>query len=147
MGLLLLGMIATFGVLYASQSDGGPSIVNDYYAKAVAFDSLAVLRNEVAQRGWAINLKLGEFADASNDRAVRLHVVDRNGLPIEGLQGTLFAFRPQSVEMVASAELEAEGPGIYTVWLPVNARGLWDFELEGQYGASSLLHRMRTEVL
>jgi hypothetical protein len=39
-GLIILGMGWTFGLLYFSQVDGGPRVIEDYYDKAVRWDAL-----------------------------------------------------------------------------------------------------------
>ena len=125
--LLLLSNVAiAVGTLIVANQKGGVQVVPDYYAKAVAWDSLTTIQNDAAALGWAVTLK----ADRSSS-TVTTSIVDRDGIPLSNLAAVVSVSRPQAARPIGTFELKAtESAGVYLGSLiPYGGHGLYDFSI------------------
>lgn len=142
--LLLSSVGMMMAVLVAARSDGGAQVVDDYYSRAVAWDSLAALQTTSAERGWGLDL------DLASDGAALLTVTDSTGAPVTGLDGDVSIRRPQLADVLQVADLAAaqDRAGVYTFDIEAAGRGIWIFDVRLQRG--DLLHvvelRRRAEI-
>jgi len=125
--LLCSSPVLMFGVIRAARSDGGAQVVDAYYSKAIAWDSIATARDRIRRANWTTRL---EFED---DRGL-LVVSDSLGAPVAGLRGRVDVSRPQTSDVLLADTLTVIADGRYAFELPARASGLWDFRFE-------LLHR------
>jgi nitrogen fixation protein FixH len=143
-GLLLLSGLTTAAIFWASRSDGGAQIVDDYYRKSVAWDSIAAVRDQSNLLGWtaAVAIRVEE-----NDRFGLVTVVDSDGLPVEGLTGVAIISRPQTSSAYGSHALEPAGtPGSYRFDFPYTTRGLWDIDLQTEKSEHQFARMIRVEI-
>lgn len=135
-------MVSTFGVLIASQSDGGPQVIDRYYQQAVAWDSTAAVRQASRDLGWAVDVTRG----AVDGRTVLdVRVTDRDGLPVTGLTGELLLRRPQSAGVLERLRLDAAPATMLRAYPSVSGRGLWDIDVELQRGETRFVDTVRRE--
>ncbi|MBT4052293.1 MAG: hypothetical protein HOE73_04300, partial [Bacteroidetes Order II. Incertae sedis bacterium] len=85
--LLLSSVGMMMGVVIIAKSDGGAQVVDDYYDRAVAWDSLNSLDQAFIDQGWLTYLIL----DASTGRLV---VQDSLGIRLSDLSGSVEMTRP-----------------------------------------------------
>ena len=141
--LLLLSSVGLMtAVLVAANSDGGAQVVDDYYNRAVAWDSLAALRSTSVERGWTI----GPEVDA--DGTASLTVRDSTGTPVTGLAGEVSVRRPHLADAVHVAAISADPdlPGVYTFDVNAAGSGIWIFEVELHRGALLHVAELRTRA-
>lgn len=143
-GLLSLSVIASLLTVYASRSDGGAQVIDDYYHKAATWDSTRALQAASDALGWQVDLTT-EPANGTA-RLVQLHIRNQDGTPVTGLQGTINAFRPQQAQMVDETTLVETEPGVYQQQLTMPQAGLWDIEISATRGDQPFLKRIRLEV-
>ncbi|MEQ9104255.1 MAG: FixH family protein [Rhodothermales bacterium] len=151
-GLILLGMTSTFGVLIASRSDGGPRVIKQYYQKAVAWDSTAAVRQASVDLGWVLDVSRSR-TDGQTELEVR--IVDSDGRPISGLSGEMRLSRPQSTGVLERLPLEPyPTPGTTPGATPaftlrafptVSGRGLWDVEVDVRTGETRFVGTVRRD--
>jgi nitrogen fixation protein FixH len=81
-------------------------------------------------------------------RPVDVHVADRQGAPVAGLAGSLFATRPSDTRLNQTAELVAipQSPGRYRTLVRLDAPGAWDVRLDVRQGALRFVHAARLTV-
>ena len=145
--LLLAGIGSALAVLYFSGADGGPEIVNDYYARGLAWDSTAAAANALHRLGWSMSLEPADSADGTGTRSVLIRVADTTGRPVSGLSMEVEVSRPQLARPVGSAGAAAHvQPGSYVAWLPVREAGLWDFTVHGESGGTPFAMRFRRDI-
>lgn len=143
-GLLLFGGVTTFAVLIASRSDGGAQVVDNYYRKSVAWDSLAAERRASEALGWVARIEI-KPPDQATGVAV---ITDKNGVPLTGLQGTVTVSRPQSSVTYGTHSL-VEGDsssGRYSFSFPYRDRGLWDVEIVARRADEQFIDKIRIEI-
>ena len=143
-GFLLLGVTWSLGVVVASQSDGGPAVVNDYYQKAINWDQEIKRRARSDAFKWSLSM---ELKNSSTDPTLVTTILDAMGEPVDGFQGSIIATRPQIAEPVAVlhlVELET-APGVYVSAFPQLSKGIWDFKIDAENDAAVVYTTMRKE--
>lgn len=145
--LLLLGsVLSTVGMVFATRSDGGVEPVPDYYAESLRWNEHASAQAASDRLGFAARVRV-EASDVAGLKRVRFTVADSTGAPVSGLEGTVLVRRPHLVEPVARLPLgREEAPGAYVMLVPVDAAGLWDFDVEASREGAPVLFTLRTEV-
>ncbi len=151
-GLILLGMTSTFGVLIASRSDGGPQVIKQYYQQAVAWDSTAAVRQASLDLGWTLDVSRSR-KDGQTELLVR--IVDRDGHPVPGLSGELRLSRPQSTGVLERLPLLPESahgdaghdtpPPALRAIPTASGRGLWDVEVDVRSGDTRFVGTVRRD--
>lgn len=145
-GLLVLSISIAFSALFASRSDGGAQIVEDYYDAALGFEAEQAARAASAALGWAADVEVG--ACENGLCAVELTVRDRAGAPVTGLTGVLATSRPQEAGTAARIPLAPKegAPGVYRQLVPLAAAGLWDFSIDARRGEERFLTTTRLDL-
>ncbi len=146
--LMLTGIGTTFALLFASKSDGGAQVVENYYQKATTWDTYASERAASAALGWKAEVSVLPPDDASTLRPVEVLFQDRDGAPLTGLTGIIRALRPQQARAVAEVPLApaADKPGAYRMLMPVYGAGLWDFEIAARRDTLLFQTTLRREL-
>jgi nitrogen fixation protein FixH len=118
------------GVVLLARSDGGAQVVDDYYQKAVDWDTRRAAQSRSDALGWMASI---EVVDGRLQCVVR----DAIGAGIEGLAVTVAAFRPQYTAVQAELSLvPAEASG----------HGLWDFEILAVRDTARFMSTLRMEL-
>lgn len=146
--VLLLGLSITAAVLtlVLANSDGGVQVIDDYYTRAVHFDEAQSRRAAFGQTGWTMMVDVEAPGTNAGLHPVVVTFRDAEGAPVTGLRGTLRALRPQRARAVATIPLVEAEPGVYRQQVPVNAAGLWDFEVEARRDTLAVEHTVRLEL-
>jgi nitrogen fixation protein FixH len=144
--LLLIGsVVSTVIVLMASSSDGGVQVVDRYYQKAVAWDSIATVRRTSEALGWQTQVQVSA---QTNGRIARLSVLDAEQRPITGLSGSATVSRPQRAEALGKQTLRESDTesGVYFFDFPYTGSGLFDVTVDAMLGQDRYVHRTRLEL-
>jgi len=143
-GLLLLSGITTFAVLIASRSDGGAQVVDNYYRKSVAWDSLAADRRASEALGWSVHVDI-----LPRERATGVVVfTDKNGNAVTGLEGSVTVSRPQTSVVYGTHGFSTGDSlsGRYSFSFPYTAHGLWDLDVVAWRESERFIERIRIEI-
>jgi len=143
-GLLVLSGITTFAVLFASKSDGGAQVVDNYYRRSVAWDSLASAQRASDSLGWHLAVKVGT---PTSGHAI-LSVVDGDGNGVDGLSGSVTVSRPQTSTVFATHSIAPldSADGQYRFAFPYAEHGLWDLHVRASRHQQQLLEQIRVEI-
>jgi nitrogen fixation protein FixH len=137
-GFLSLSVFAGVYTLIQAQSDGGVSVIDNYYQKSLDWDQAAAER--AAAAALAIDVEVAPPSDeAPGFRSVTLVVHDADGQPVTNLRGALRATQPHTTtDDVAAIPLSPvpDAPGTYRQQLPMASAGLWDVELDASRPAA-----------
>jgi len=145
-GLLSISISASVYTLLAAQSDGGAAVVDNYYEKGKQWDAKMAKR----EAGAALTMDVDVAAAPENAalHAVTLTLRDaETGEPVV-LNGSLRARRPDRSGVQATVPLSprADAPGVYRQLIPLDARGLWDLEIQATYAGAEFLKSVRVEI-
>ena len=76
-------------------------------------------------------------------RPVDVRVADRDGKPVAGLAGRLFAIRPSDTRLNQTGELVAlpQTPGSYRTLVRLDAPGAWELRIDVAAGGAAVRPR------
>lgn len=128
--LLGISIGASLITVFAARSDGGAQIVDNYYEKAVRWDSTQASQAASDALQWTTTLHL-EPASSSGLRLLELTIRDSTDAPVTGLRGTVRLFRTDQARPTATIPLSPadDAPGVYRQHVPLSNPGLWDIQV------------------
>jgi nitrogen fixation protein FixH len=90
-------------------------------------------------------LTAGVPHSAGMPRPIDVTVVDRDGSPVSGLSGRIFAIRPSDERLSQRGELVAlpGHPGSYRTLVRLDEPGTWDMRLDATQQAMRFVHAAR----
>ena len=110
---LAVVVVANLAMLATALANRPTMETEDYYADAIAYDSTLAERSASAALGWRGHAALG--ADLA------YAVVDAEGKPVTGLEGTISVRRSDTDSADASHAAVETAPGRYAVTAPMRA--------------------------
>ncbi len=142
---LIGGTTITLGLLVASNSDGGVQVVDNYYEKAVSWDSLAAITRSSNALGWTVAV---ETEASLSGRLGHVTVTDGDGVPVAGLIGRILVGRPQTAGFVGEYAMQSTpaNPGVYRFQFPNAAPGLWDITIDASIQEKRIVRQIRIEI-
>jgi hypothetical protein len=145
--LLSISIFAAGYTYVQANSGGGAQVIEDYYQRALDWDQEASRRQNAERLGWKMDVRVSDEVE-NGLRAVYLMITGTEGTGIEGIHGTVRAYRPHLSNAVAEVPLVAiEGrPGLYRQLMPAEAPGLWDFELRARSDAEAVFIKKRVDI-
>jgi len=134
---------ANIWIAVVANDDPSFAIEQDYYKKAVAWDTTLARREASRRLGWHIEPVLG----AMTRDGVQLHVtlVDSTGAPIEGATVKVSAFYNARAGTLVNATLRS-GASEYTAQLPVHHAGQWELRFDVTRGTDRFVSTSRVEA-
>jgi nitrogen fixation protein FixH len=145
--VLALTVIANFAVLRLAHDPDAAIVEPDAYPKAVAWDSTAARRDASDALGWTAVATIGaiEGAGEAARAAVRVIIVDHDGLPIDGARVTVEAIHNREIRR-PSAALAARGDGAYEASMPLPRAGLWELRVHADRAAAHFTTSVRADA-
>lgn len=143
--ILLMGMVTTLYTVYlANQSP--PQVVENYYEKALNWDSEQAVVAASQALGWDLQLAIVPSRTGATERTIKVTLLDAAGQPITNLEGTVRARRPDQIGILAETALTVRPDGSYEAHLPLAQRGLWDLEVVAQRDNERFVQTVRREI-
>ena len=128
-GLLSLEIALCAWGIYCATVGTQTVVEADYYNKALHWDDHLALQRASIELGWNAQLEIGDTRTTSGDRALTLHLLDRDGKPIETAQIDVGYFHHARPMELRTATLNASGAGLYIASLPLERHGIWEFRI------------------
>ena len=147
--LLVIGVGSSLAIVFAARSDGGAKVIENYYEKAIAWDSTSKLTRDSKAAGWIVSMQYVPPAAPATTGSMEVVFIDNTGMPITGLVGTLSAYRPQHSRALYTATLtpDTTKPGTYYHPFTHAAAGIWDFEIHAQQDSFQFHKVIRKELI
>jgi nitrogen fixation protein FixH len=133
-------------VAVIANDDPSFSIENDYYRKAVGWDSTMAQMRENARLAWHIEPAFDTFT--TRDGAM-LHVrlSDAAGAPIRGATVRVAALYNARAGQILEGTMSADTPATYVLHLPVTHPGEWEVRFDIHHGADRYTSSVRLEAV
>lgn len=149
-GLLTMSIVACAVLVWVATRPDVPRPIKGYYEAARAWDADEAVEEASRQLGWTVRYELpaGVPHLPGMPRPVDVHVADREGKPVTGLAGRLFAIRPSDGRLnqdVALVELPQEA-GSYRTLVLMDQPGAWELRIDARKEALRFVHAARLEV-
>lgn len=148
--LLAMSIGASAVIVFVATRPDAPRPMKGYYEAAQAWDADEAVEAASRQLGWSARFELP--ADVPHmpgmPRPVDVLVVGRDGTPVAGLAGRLFAIRPSDTRLNQTGDLVAlpHAAGRYRTLVRLDAPGLWDLRLDVRQGALRFVQSARFTV-
>lgn len=148
--LLAMSMGAYAVMVWVATRPDTPRPIAGYYEAARTWDANEAVEASSRQLGWSVRYELsGDVPHfAGMPRPVDVHVADRDGKPVAGLVGRLFAIRPSDTRLNQSGELIGlpQTPGCYRTLVRLDASGAWDLRIDMRHETLHFVHAARLDV-
>ena len=148
--LLAMSVIACGVLVYVATRPDTPRPMRDYYRAAQQWDADEAVEQASRQLGWTVRYEFPEGVPhvAGMPRPVDVHVADREGRPVAGLAGRLFAIRPSDTRLNQAGEIVAipQDPGSYRTLVVIDEPGAWELRLDARQQALRFVHAARLTV-
>lgn len=133
-GLMSISVIAMTTTMVLAVSDPSFAVVEDYEAKAGAWDETAAARRASAELGWTTEISFGESADVYGARDLVVEIAQSDGAAVVGASAQAVAFHPARSRDRQVVDLKEQSPGVYVGSFTPRREGVWEFELSAVRG-------------
>ena len=148
--LLAMSVVASGALVWVATRPDSPRPIKGYYAAARAWDANEAVGEASRQLGWSVSYELPSDVPhvPGMPRPVDVGVADRDGKPVVGLAGFLFAIRSSDTRLDQSAELVAlpQAPGRYRTLVRLDAPGAWELRIDVRQDALRFVDAARLTV-
>lgn len=148
--LLVLSISAQGIMVFFATSSNAPQPEKNYYEKSLKWDEVTALSEAGRRLGWTVAYSLPTGAQylPGMARPLDMLIGDRDGKPVTGLKGKVFAIRPSETRLNTSGILTElpHKPGSYRTLITFGADGLWEMALDAAYGKQRFVNRTRIDV-
>ena len=148
--LLSMSVVASGVIVWVATRPDSPRPIKGYYEAAQAWDADEAVEQASRQLGWSVSYQLPSDVPhvAGMPRPVDVRVADRDGRPVSGLAGRLFALRSSDTRLNQSGELVAlpQTPGRYRTLVRIDAPGAWELRIDVRQEALRFVHAARLAI-
>lgn len=149
-GLLAMSVISSGVLVYVATRPDSPRPITGYYEAARTWDAGEAVEAASRQLGWSVRYELPTDVPhyAGMPRPVDIRVGDRDGNPVSGLSGHLFALRPSDSRLNQSGAIVElpQRPGSYRTLVVLDDPGAWELRIDTRQGSLRFVHGARIDV-
>ena len=145
-----MSVVACGVLVYVATRPDSPRPIKGFYQAARAWDADEAVQAASRQLGWTVRYELPSDVPhyPGMPRPVDVQVTNRDGMPVSGLRGTLFAVRPADTRLNQAGELTEipQRAGTYRTLVLLDEPGAWDLRLDAKQQALRFVHGARVMV-
>ena len=149
-GLLTMSVVSSGVIAWVATRPDTPRPMAGYYEAARSWDATAAVEEASRQLGWSVRYEFPVDVPhfAGMPRPVDVDVADRDGKPVAGLRGRLFATRASDTRLNQTGDLMPvpQAPGRYRTLVLVDAPGAWELRIDVTQAALRFVHAARVTV-
>jgi hypothetical protein len=149
-GLLTMSIVSSAVIVWVATRPDTPRPMRGYYEAARAWDADEAVEAASRQLGWTVRYELPSDVPhlPGMPRPVDVHVADRDGMPVSGLAGRLFAIRPSDTRLNQTTAIVAipQSPGRYRTLVRMDAPGAWEVRIDVRQQSLRFVHAARLDV-
>ncbi len=148
--LLFMCLCACGTIVYVATRPDAPRPIRGYYEAARKWDASEAVEDASRQLGWTVRYDLPADVPhfAGMPRPIDVTVTDRDGRPVSGLAGDLFALRPADTRLNQAGRI-TEMPqerGRYRALVMLDTPGAWELRIDVHQQALRFVHAARVTV-
>ncbi len=149
-GLLTMSIVACGALVFVATRPNSPRPIRGYYDAARAWDADEAVEDASQALGWTVRYELPPDVPhlAGMPRPVDVRVADREGRPVSGLAGKLFAIRSSDTRLNQAGELTElpQQAGSYRTLILLDEPGAWELRIDTRQQALRFVHAARVTV-
>lgn len=143
--VLATTVAANIWVAVIANDDPSFAIEQDYYQKAVAWDSTLAQARRNERLGWRLTPALGSIGPKGEAR-LSATLTDSTGAPISGAVVKVSALQVARASQVHQLTLAAAGAGAYDAELDARLPGQWELRFDVTAGSTRFTEIARVEA-
>lgn len=148
------GIVAFFAIqavlwivaITLTSQDPSHVVFEGYDQRALNWDSWQESMRASAALGWQTRIEVGNRADVSGERELRLKLVDRSGQPVSGAVVELKLYHRARAAEAETVLLRELLPGEYITSFRVQQAGNWNFEVTATREAEKFFAELKLEI-
>ena len=148
--LLAMSVLACAVLVWVATRPDTPRPIKGYYEAARAWDADEAVAEASRQLGWTVRYELpsGVPHFPGMPRPVDVRVAARDGTPVSGLVGRLFAIRPSDARLNQNGELVEmpQAAGNYRTLVRLDEPGTWELRIDASQQALRFVDVARLTV-
>ena len=149
-GLLTMSIVASGVIVWVATRPNSPRPIKGYYEAARTWDVDEAVEDASRQLGWTVRYEWPTDIPhyAGMPRPVDVRVADRDGKPVTGLVGRLFAIRPSDTRRNQTGDLTElpQQAGTYRTLVLLDEPGAWEFRIDTTQRALRFVHAQRLSI-
>jgi nitrogen fixation protein FixH len=149
-GLLAMSVVACGVLVWVATRPTSPRPIKGYYEAARSWDADEAVEDASRQLGWTVRYELPSDVPhyPGMPRPVDVRVTDRDGRPVSGLSGKLFAIRPSDTRLNQAGDLTElpQQVGSYRTLVLLDEPGTWELRVDARQQALRFVHAARLSV-
>lgn len=149
-GHLTMSVAACAVLVWVATRPDSPRPIRGYYEAARTWDADEAVLDASRQLGWTVRYELPQDVPhlAGMPRPVDVRISNRDGGPVSGLSGELFAIRPSDTRLNQTGSLVElpQAAGNYRTLIRLDEPGAWELRLDTRQQALRFVHVARFTV-
>jgi nitrogen fixation protein FixH len=139
---LAVQVVSSLVVVAVATRDASYAVEEDYYQKAIDWDSKRAQDRANAELGWALDYDLSAPSLPGERPQLEVRLRDRDGAPIDGAAVELEAFPNIDSGSIIRLQLADSGEGgTYSAGPDMRRDGLWEMRFTVTRGADTFTYR------
>lgn len=149
-GHLTMSVVACGVLVWVATRPDSPRPIKGYYEAARAWDADEAVEAASQQLGWSVHYELPTDIPhfAGMPRPLDVRITNRQGGPVRGLTGRIFAIRASDARLNQSGQLVEipQSAGSYRTLIRLDEPGVWELRLDTAQAALRFVHATRFTV-
>jgi nitrogen fixation protein FixH len=145
-----MSVVACASLVWVATRPNSPRPIRGYYEAARAWDADEAAADASRQLAWSVHYELASGVPhyPGMPRPVDVRVTDRDGNPVAGLAGTLFAIRSSDTRLDQAGALTElpQQAGSYRTLMVLDEPGVWELRLDARRQAMRFVHSARVTL-
>jgi len=142
-GALAVHVVASLVTVWIATSNPSYAVEEDYYQKALAWDSSRDQERRNTELGWRLDPEVTTAASPGADPILAVRLVDRDGRSLDGAAVSVATFHNARADEILRADLVPEGDGLYSCGLAMRRSGVWELRFVVERGGERFTHRAK----
>lgn len=134
-GALAVHVVVSLVVVYVATSDPSYAVEEDYYEKALAWDSKRAQDSTNRSLGWSLGFTVERPARTGDRPTLEVELLDAARRPLTGAAVTVEAFHNARADDIVRETLVEAGDGRYRASPEMGRNGRWELRFTVDRGA------------
>ena len=145
-GALVIHVVVSLATVVVATSNPSYAVEEDYYQKALAWDSRRAQDRHNLELGWQLDFEVAPPPAAGSDPQLVIRLADRSGRPLDGARVAVAAFHNARADQIIRVEPAAAANGVYTCPLAMHRAGRWELRFTVDRGGEHFTRTVRRHL-
>lgn len=140
-GALAVHVVVSLVVVFIATSDASYAVEDDYYRKAMEWDTKRAQDHTNEVLGWSFDFKVSAAERPGGEARLDVVLADRTGVPLEGAMVSVEAFHNSRGDDILRTTLPAtDDSGASSATLAMRRNGRWELRFTVEHDGKTFTH-------